>query len=879
MSKQSVVDRDTLGLIASLTGQPEPDQSVPRSIVFTSALTAILLGTILADSAVALEEKQRLRDTIQRLTGDCSSTQEFAKAIFQGIKNQQSYKKLQHLVCLVQPLAIAERLLLIAFGYEMAAADGSMDDREARYLERVGQEIGLKPEWINVLKAAFCNISDPDLDPQTKEQVSQLLDPSRFQGLELSLIDAATYIHDRIYTNVSLETKTVAGRHDPQNNIQYQGFIAFQSARTELLNILEQIQEIVVEFIDKSFLNTQLLEDLTRIHDDLKGSEFRIAIVGEFSKGKSTLLNALLGEPIQPVRAIPCSGAISMIRHADPAEITCYYTDGREELLLPDEYQERVSIPRSEARGDNLGNALLEASQIEKVVFGSPHLNLCQQGVVIIDSPGLNEHPKRTEITQKILEKIDAAIVLSHAQNLLSQSEFQILEDLRKQLNLGDESRPAESLFFIVNFMDLLEDEADREDAKERAEKKLLKPFDGKGPILASPDRLHYLSAGKALKAIQRNSNDEYLQSLENFVTTLENFLTRESGSIRLNAAQARAERFYDMILSEIDSLHNSLSGEIFSIQDEVKQQFLEEVGDIGGRLALFKEQVKQQCKATVDQYRISVERWETGLAERLKIASSHWTDRHSSLWERDQKIKDYISQLESDFSKDLERWCEETLIPEIMDPALGEIEQASQKIMQEMDKGLARLGEEVLSPKARQVFCLNDLGISDIDREMGAWGVGGAVGMGAGVLIAGAVGAAVLIPGIAIAPIVAAVVGLVGGGGLLGSGFGVLSKLDEGIREAVFKEGLISISREVPNLIQQLENAIRGRFEDKITAISKRSEYYILKLNLELKRNQKIADASVAERQADLAWLESQKDQLIELRVALAGLSHKLAS
>lgn len=879
MSKQSVVDRDTLGLIASLTGQPEPDQSIPRSIVFTSAITAILLGTILADSAVAPEEKQRLRNTIQRLTGNCSSTQEFAKAIFQGIKNQQSYKNLQHLICLVQPLTIAERLLLIAFGYEMAASDGSMDDREARYLERVGQEIGLKPEWINALKAAFCSISDPDIDPQAKEQVSQLLDPSRFQGLELPLIDAATYIHDRIYANVSSERTTVGERRDSQVSTQYQGFTAFQSARIQLLTILEQTQTIISELADKSFLNVQLFGDLATIHEDLKGSEFRIAIVGEFSKGKSTLLNALLGEPIQPVRAIPCSGAISMIRYADPAAITCYYTDGREESLLPDEYQERISIPRSEARGDNLGNALLEASQIEKVVFGSPNLNLCRQGVVIIDSPGLNEHPKRTEITQKILEKIDAAVVLSHAQNLLSQSEFQILEDLRKRLNFGNESRPAEPLFFVVNFMDLLEDEADREDAKARAEKKLLKPFDGKGAILASPDRIHYLSAGKALKAIQCNSRDEYSRSLENFVTTLENFLTRESGSIRLKTAQARVESFYDRILVEIDNLHDSLSGEIVSIQEEVRQQFLEEVGEIGGRLALFKEQVEQRCKVTVDQYRISAEKWKGGLADRLKTASSHWTDRHSSLWARDQKIKDYISQLEADFTKDLEQWCEETLIPEIMNPALGEIEWASQKIIQEMDEGLARLGEKVLSPKARQAFCLNDLSISDIDREMGAWGVGGAVGMGAGVLVAGAVGAAVLMPGIAIAPIVAAVLGLAGGGGLLGGGFGVLAKLDEGIREAVLKEGLVNVSREIPSIITQIEDSIRRQFEDKIVAISKRSEYYILKLNLELKRNQKIAAASVTERQADLAWLEAQKDRLLELRVALADFSHTLES
>lgn len=875
MTTTSVVSQDTLNLLASLTGQPTPDQSVPRSIIFTSAVTTVLLGTILVDASVTSEEMERFRDTINRLTGGCASTKAFIQAIYQGLKTQQSYRQPQHLTLLVQPLSIPERLLLIAFGYEMAAADGAMDDREANYLDRVGQHIGVQPDWISVLKTAFCNTSVSS--PEAREAVLQLLDPSRFQGLELSFIDAATYIYDHIQSKLTPSNAVSTSLSVSSINTQYQGFAAFQIARTQLLDIIEQTQSIISEFVEKSFLSQKSLEDLATISAELQSSEFRVAIIGEFSKGKSTLLNALLGEAIQPVRAIPCSGAISMIRYSDPSEIICYYKDGREELLSQDEYRERVSIPRSEARGDNLSNALLEASQIEKVVFGSPKLELCRQGVVIIDSPGLNEHPKRTEVTQKILSKIDAAIFLSHAQNLLSQSEFQILEDLRKRLNYGDESRPAQALFFVVNFMDLLEDEEDREDAKQRAEKKLLDPVDEKGAILNASNRLHYLSAGKALKAIQNSKSDEYLQSFKVFVETLENFLVKDSGSIRLAANRTRLQELYQLVFQELDVAYYALNGQIFSIKE--RKAILEEIGEISGRVVLFNEEVTQQRHAFIQQYRMLVQKWQKGFKSRLEKASEKWTDKHDSLWERDEKIKGYVKKLEDGFAKDWGQWIEKTLIAEYLEPTLSSLDQESQRIIQAVDEGLIRLGETIQSSKPEMKFQLRDLDKSAISGEMGGWGMGGAATIAAGALVTGAVGAAILIPSIAIAPIVAAVIGILGGGGLLSSGFGILGQLDKGIREAVFKEGIKSVEKEVPYLIQKLEDSICDQFNDRIAVMQEQAENRIAMWNARLERDQEISLESLTERQSDLTWLEDRKVKLFELKSELDRFSYQADS
>jgi len=154
----------------------------------------------------------------------------------------------------------------------------------------------------------------------------------------------------------------------------------------------------------------------------------------------------------------------------------------------------------------------------------------------------------------------------------------------------------------------------------------------------------------------------------------------------------------------------------------------------------------------------------------------------------------------------------------------------------------------------------------------MGAWSVGGAATITVGALLAGA---ALLLPGLTILTGVISILG----GGLFSSGFNMLSQLDEGIREAVLREGFESIKKQLPHLISQLEDTIRDQFHERIEVMTKRGEYYIMKLNLDLERDQKIASETAAERQADLVWLEDRKAKLLELQEKLNSFSYQADS
>ncbi len=180
-------------------------------------------------------------------------------------------------------------------------------------------------------------------------------------------------------------------------------------------------------------LSPNLTEEVTKISRKLESQRFRVA--GEFSKGKSTLLNALLGEEIQPVRDIPCSGTVTVLKYGPQQRVICKYQDGREEEISPQQYKDKASISEEAALG-SFGDKIVK-SEIKEIIFEHPNLELCRNGVGIIDSPGLNEQAERTFVTEDALKTTDAVIFLTHAQNALTEKERELLLYLKKELNPG----------------------------------------------------------------------------------------------------------------------------------------------------------------------------------------------------------------------------------------------------------------------------------------------------------------------------------------------------------------------------------------------------------------------------------------------------------
>ncbi|WP_322505933.1 dynamin family protein [Chroococcidiopsis cubana] len=408
----------------------------------------------------------------------------------------------------------------------------------------------------------------------------------------------------------------------------------------------------------------------------LHNQKFRVAVVGEFSQGKSTVLNALLGEKIQPIRAIPCSGVVTTLKHGYQTKIVCYYKNGNQEEISFEQYQIKSAIVK-EAALDCLSEHLV-SSEIDEIVFEHPNLELCRNGVEIIDSPGLNEHPERSLITQKLLKDIDAVIFLANASRPLTKWEQDYLSnDLRISLNGGKDNEPANNIFILVNFIDLLDEEEDRHDVMQRFETFV----SGKNPIVRGGDRIHFISAKAALKGIANGTEDAYVKIFKNFTCALEKFLTNERGYIKIQHSSDAIKILVQSILSSLNQAENTLDGKI-NLSEAEKQKILEQIGEASGRDFILQDHADQLVQNVIQQICESWNKWIEGLADRVADKGAEWHSKYPS-WEKEKLLQDYANQFTRSLSQEMDDWWKTQVIDGIVKSHFSDL---NQKIRHELE-------------------------------------------------------------------------------------------------------------------------------------------------------------------------------------------------
>ena len=433
----SLISHQTVELVSRLTGQKLRKEDITPPVLFLAGLITVLLGVMYADDTVSAEETQRLRTTLTELIPANNSLRQLVMPMVKSVTQHQVYKKFPVLLALTACFSEEEKLLLISFGYQMSAADGTMDDREKEYLQNIANRLGIDGRFLTVLEASFS--SQAIGDTAALAEVHSLLDPARFQSLDSMFVRAASHIIEH------LPAKPKQQKNQKHSVSSYQELKKFQKYRLELNAVCKTLSSTLENGSDRNVLSPNLTEEVTKISRKLESQCFRVAVVGDFSKGKSTLLNALVGEKIQPVRATPCSGTVTILRYGSKRRVICHYKNGCKEEIAPEEYKEKAAISKKAASGSIAYK--IAKSEIAEIVFEHPELELCSNGVEIIDTPGLNEQPERTLATQQVLKTADAVIFLTHANNVLTETEEKLLFYLKKELNYGKEDEGARNIF------------------------------------------------------------------------------------------------------------------------------------------------------------------------------------------------------------------------------------------------------------------------------------------------------------------------------------------------------------------------------------------------------------------------------------------------
>ncbi len=177
----------------------------------------------------------------------------------------------------------------------------------------------------------------------------------------------------------------------------------------------------------------------------LDAGSFHLAVLGQFKRGKSTLLNALLGEAVLPSSVVPLTAIPTMIRSGPARQVRIAFSDGRadEVVAVPDAAALAAVLARHVTEEENPANRL-GVAEVE-VLHPSPALS---HGVVLIDTPGIGStYAHNTATTMAFLAECDAALFLVSADPPITAVEVAFLREVRDRVP---------RLFFLLNKVDYL---------------------------------------------------------------------------------------------------------------------------------------------------------------------------------------------------------------------------------------------------------------------------------------------------------------------------------------------------------------------------------------------------------------------------------------
>ena len=840
----ALVDSEVVDLLSRITGQKLSQRELTPPVIFLAALITVLLGVMLVDGTVTDEEKQRWQTTIHQFIPPKGNVHQLTQLMSQGIRQNQIYKKFDELMTLTAPLSEPEKLLLVSFGYEMSAADGEIDSREKKYLEAIANKLEISQQHLAVLEAGFTQSGSTE--PGILEEVQSLLDPAQFHSLDTIFVKAASNILAALPAKVEHK---IPQRYTASS---YTELKKFQEHRKQLDNHCYQLFQIIQECNDRSILSHTFAEELTKVSQKLQSQRFRVAVVGEFSQGKSTLLNALLGEEIQPVRVTPCSGAVTVLKYGAEKRTVCRYKDGREEEIPLEQYKVKAAISEDAAIGSERNE--LSHSEIDEIVFTHPGLELCKSGVEIVDSPGLNECDDSTRITNKLLQNTDAVIFLVNALRPLTQWERDKVNNLRTNLNLGNADEPANNLFILVNFWDLLRREKDRQDVRQRIERF----FQGQNPIIKGESRIHFISAQAALDVItKRDNNDEYLRELKIFISSLEKFLTLERGYVEIKQSITKIQA---LIQANLDRLHQAeevLAGKL-KISGDEKEKIIEQIGEASGCDIRIKCLADRLIEEAIDQAVDSFNQWDETLGERMVERSTDWRSNHSHVWSQDRLIQDYADQFIRDLQKEIDDWSSTQLRDVILKQKLEELNKIVYQEIEKLRSDLRLLDLQMNTTFSQQA----SFKITGIEGDIA--GAGGFIGgMSAGGALAVGLFA---FTGIGLVPIILAAVAAA----ITGSfGLGLLDVdgIHDQIKNKILEKGFERLDESMDKISDRLGEIIDSAFKDRIEAVDEAIKQIISCYENVLEQQEKAYSETLEQREVEKAWIAQKRTELGQVK------------
>jgi len=211
------------------------------------------------------------------------------------------------------------------------------------------------------------------------------------------------------------------------------------------MNILETT--IKAKELFSGFELCRLQEQETqKLIDRLENKKITIAVIGQFKRGKTTLINTILGEKLLPVGIVPITAAITRIEYAeqkdgvDSTMATVYFTNGLSQQVPAADLHAYIS----EQENHDNERGVAEVELLTDADF-------LKDGLTLVDTPGVGSvHEQNSKSAMDFARESDGVIFMLSVDSPLNQIEVDFLRKVR---------RFAGKFYFAVNKIDRVDEE------------------------------------------------------------------------------------------------------------------------------------------------------------------------------------------------------------------------------------------------------------------------------------------------------------------------------------------------------------------------------------------------------------------------------------
>jgi ribosome biogenesis GTPase A len=281
------------------------------------------------------------------------------------------------------------------------------------------------------------------------------------------------------------------------------------------------------------------------LREKLEKNTFNLVVVGQFKRGKTSVINALLGADILPVAVVPLTSIVTILTYGEALRIKVLFNDSRVAEIKSESLSEYVT---------EKGNPK-NIRDVSEVIITYPS-DYLKDGVRLIDTPGVGSiYRHNTDVAYQYLPKSDAALFLLSVDQPMGRAELDFMEDVKEY---------SHKIFFLLNKADYLS-EAELRESVDFSKDVLEKSMGAEVRIFPVSARLAL--EGKLAKAeemVQRSR-------LPQFSDVLNAFLIEEKGKVLIISAANSLLRLLSQSTLERELEMKSLETPLDELQQKIK--------------------------------------------------------------------------------------------------------------------------------------------------------------------------------------------------------------------------------------------------------------------------------------------------------------------